>query len=47
MLRRIEVFVAVTEEKSFTAAAKMMRAPQPQLSAQFRRLEESFGVELI
>ncbi len=46
MLRRVEAFVAIAEEKSFTAAANRMRVPQPWLSVQLRLLEEAFGLQL-
>lgn len=46
-LKRIEAFVAVCDELSFTAAAKKLNVAQPWLSQQVRLLEEGLGVTLL
>ncbi len=46
-LRHLECFVAVVEERSFTAAAGRLRVSQPALSRQIRELERQLGGELI
>lgn len=46
-LRQIQSFVAVFEEKSFTAAAEREGATQSGLSQHVRQLEESLGVTLL
>lgn len=45
-LRDIRLFVAVYEERSFTAAAKREFTTQPSISQRIRKIEDRFGVEL-
>ncbi|MEZ0491418.1 LysR family transcriptional regulator [Kineococcus sp. TBRC 1896] len=45
-LRRLEYFVAVAEQQSFTAAARALHMAQPPLSSQVRALERELGAEL-
>ncbi|WP_432565479.1 LysR family transcriptional regulator [Kineococcus sp. SYSU DK003] len=45
-LRRLEYFVAVAEERSFTAAARALHMAQPPLSTQVRTLEREVGADL-
>lgn len=45
-LRRLEYFVAVAEELSFTAAARALHVAQPPLSTQVRALERDLGADL-
>lgn len=45
-LRDIRLFVAVYEERSFTAAAKREFTTQPSISQRIRKIEERFGLEL-
>ncbi|WP_380173777.1 LysR family transcriptional regulator [Kineococcus sp. DHX-1] len=45
-LRRLEYFVAVAEEQSFTGAARALHMAQPPLSSQVRALERELGAEL-
>jgi DNA-binding transcriptional LysR family regulator len=43
---RLECFVAVADELSFTRAAESLQMTQPSVSAQVRRLEDELGLEL-
>ncbi|PRY11177.1 LysR family transcriptional regulator [Kineococcus rhizosphaerae] len=45
-LRRLEYFVAVAEQRSFSAAARTLHTAQPPLSTQVRALERELGAEL-
>ena len=45
-LRDLKLFVAVYEERSFTAAAVRESATQSGVSQHIRKLEDSFGVKL-
>lgn len=45
-VRRLQCFVAVADELSFTAAARVLHMAQPPLSMQIRQLERELGVDL-
>ncbi|MBI3181178.1 MAG: LysR family transcriptional regulator [Myxococcales bacterium] len=45
-LRSLEVFLAVHEQRSFSAAAKKLRISQPTVSQRIQGLEKSLGIEL-
>ena len=46
-LKRLEYFMAISEEGSISAAAKKLHISQPPLSHQLRLLEEELGVKLV
>ena len=45
-LRRLEIFMAVAEEESFSRAASRLHVVQSAVSAAVRRMEAEWGVEL-
>jgi DNA-binding transcriptional LysR family regulator len=45
-IRQLQYFVTAAEERSFTAASKVLRIAQPPLSTQVRELERELGAEL-
>jgi len=46
-IRKLTYFVAVSEQKSFTKAAEILRIAQPALGLQIRQLEEQLKVQLL
>ncbi len=46
-LRQLEIFVKVTELKSFSKAAQALRLTQPTISEHIRTLEQELGVRLL
>ena len=45
--RKLKYFVAVSEQKSFTKAAEILRIAQPALGLQIRQLEQQLKVQLL
>ena len=45
--RKLKYFVAVSEQKSFTKAAEVLRIAQPALGLQIRQLEQQLKVQLL
>jgi len=46
-IRKLTYFVAVSEQKSFTKAAEILRIAQPALGLQIRQLEQQLKVQLL
>ena len=46
-IRKLNYFVAVSEQKSFTKAAEVLRVAQPALGLQIRQLEQQLKVQLL
>jgi len=46
-IRKLNYFVAVSEQKSFTKAAEILRVAQPALGLQIRQLEQELKVQLL
>jgi len=46
-IRKLNYFVAVSEQKSFTKAAEILRIAQPALGLQIRQLEQQLKVQLL
>src|SRR5687768_15968939 len=45
-LHQLKVFLLVTEQKSFSKAAAVLRMTQPSISIQIKKLERDLGVKL-
>ena len=47
MIDKLEMFIALANERHFGRAAETMRVTQPTLSSAIRQLEEQLGVQLV
>ncbi|HPF43962.1 MAG TPA: LysR family transcriptional regulator [Syntrophomonadaceae bacterium] len=45
-IEQFEVFKVITQEESFTKAAKLLNMTQPAISAQIKQLEKKYSVKL-